>query len=70
MYTPPSYKNFGIFLRDFEEYELIAGWNGLWILKGKLIDEKLNLELNIISKSLFSLAWNFIQKPKMKISMK
>lgn len=52
MYTPPSYKNFGIFLRNFEEYELIAGPNGLWILKGKLTSKKLNFELNIIFKIL------------------
>ena len=62
MYTPPSDKNFGIFLRKWEEYELIAGWNGLWILKGKLTDEKLNYELNLISKSLFNLAWNYSKK--------
>lgn len=59
MYTPPSDKNFGILLRSFEDYELIAGWNGLWILEGKLTDEKLNFERNIISKSLFDLAWAY-----------
>ena len=56
VYTPPSPQNFSIFQRDFEDYELIAGWNGLWILKGKLKDEKLYLEMKIISKSLFELA--------------
>lgn len=66
MYTPPSDKNFGIFLRKWEEYELIAGWNGLWILKGKLTDEKLNYELNLISKSLFNLAWNYSKKKNEK----
>lgn len=59
MHTPPSDKNFGILLRSFEDYELIAGWNGLWILEGKLTDEKLNFERNIISKSLFDLAWAY-----------
>lgn len=56
MYTPPSDKNFGIFLRKWEDYELIAGTNGLWILKGKLKDEKLTFELKIISNLLFKIA--------------
>ena len=45
MYTPPSDKNFGIFSRKWEDYELIAGFDGLWILKGKLKDDKLTFEL-------------------------
>ncbi|MEE0934635.1 MAG: hypothetical protein U0L42_03085 [Methanobrevibacter sp.] len=59
VYTPPSPQNFSIFQRNFEDYELIAGWNGLWILKGKVKDEKLYFELKIISKSLFNLAFNY-----------
>ena len=59
VYTPLSPQNFSIFQRDFEDYELIAGWNGLWILKGKIKDKKLYLELKIISKSLFNLAFNY-----------
>jgi hypothetical protein len=53
MYSPPSDTNFGIFLRDFEDYELIAGNNCLWILKGKLNDEKLVEELRKKSFTLF-----------------
>lgn len=56
MYTPPSDKNFGIFSREWEEYELIACVNGIWILKGKIKDEKLSFELKIISNVLFSIA--------------
>lgn len=39
MYSPPSHKNFGIFLREWEEYELIAANDCLWILKGKYVDK-------------------------------
>lgn len=56
MYTPPSDKNFGIFSREWEEYELIAYVNGIWILKGKIKDEKLTFELKIISNVLFSIS--------------
>ena len=59
VYTPPSPQNFSILQRNFEDYELIAGWNGLWILKGKVKDDKLHFELKIISKSLFNLAFNY-----------
>ena len=45
VYSPPSDKNFGILMRDFEDYELIVGQNGLWILKAKGIDFQLNFEL-------------------------
>ena len=31
--SPPSGKNFNIFQRDFEDYELIVGRSGLWILE-------------------------------------
>ena len=31
--SPPSSKNFGIFKRAFEDYELIAGFDSFWILK-------------------------------------
>lgn len=45
VYSPPSDKNFGILMRDFEDYELVVGQNGLWILKAKGIDFQLNFEL-------------------------
>lgn len=35
VYSPPSDKNFGIVMRDFEDYELVSGVNELWILKAK-----------------------------------
>ncbi len=62
MYTPPSDKNFGIFLRQWEDYELIAAHNGLWILKGKLKDEKLNFELKINSQTLFNMVFDYYSK--------
>ena len=62
MYTPPSDMNFGIFLRKWEEYELIAGWDGLWILKGKLTDTKLNFELKTNSSILFRRVLNHFSK--------
>ncbi len=56
MYTPPSDKNFGIFSREWEDYELIAGYNKLWILKAKLKDEKLTFDLKTSSNILFRIA--------------
>ncbi len=56
MYTPPSDRNFGIFLRKWEDYELIAANDCLWILKGKLKDEKISFELKIISNALFNIS--------------
>lgn len=56
MYTPPSDKNFGIFSREWEDFELIAGINKLWILKSKLKDEKLTFELKTSSSILFRIA--------------
>ena len=53
MYTPPSDKNFGIFSRYWEDYELIAGINGLWILTWKIHDVKLVHELQETSSKLF-----------------
>ncbi len=45
VYSPPSGKNFGILMRDFEDYELVVGQSGLWILKAKGINSQLNLDL-------------------------
>ncbi|MDO5861075.1 hypothetical protein [Methanobrevibacter sp.] len=39
--SPPSYKNFNIFLRIHEDYELVGGREGLWILKAKGVHENL-----------------------------
>ena len=73
MYTPPSDKNFAIFSRKWEDYELIAWINGLWILKAKLKDEKLTFELKTNSLILFRMvldyysAYSDIQKRNEKI---
>ena len=40
-FSPPSGKNFNILLRAFEDYELIVGRDGLWILKAKRIHNDL-----------------------------
>lgn len=47
VYSPPSDKNFEILMRDFEDYELIVGQSGLWILKAKGINLQLNLNLKL-----------------------
>lgn len=53
MYTPPSNRNFGIFLREWEKYELIAAKDCLWILKGKYVDSDLVDELRKESSKQF-----------------
>ena len=35
VFSPPSGKNFRIFEREYEDYELIAGLDSFWILKAK-----------------------------------
>ena len=62
VFSPPSARNFGIFMRDFEDYELISSHNELWILKSKYNDEKLMLELNVASIELFKSAWEQANK--------
>ena len=56
VFSPPSGKNFGILMRDFEEYELIVAKRGLWILKAKCVSERLMIELNVASIELFKSA--------------
>ena len=41
IFSPPSGKDFDIINRDFEDYELIASQNELWILKAKIKDKNL-----------------------------
>lgn len=62
MYTPPSDKNFGIFSREWEDYELIAANNCLWILKGKINDDTLTFELKINSRILFNMTLDYFSK--------
>lgn len=62
MYSSPSDKNFGIFSREWEKYELISGIDGLWILKGKIKDKKLTFELKTNSKILFRMVLDYYSK--------
>lgn len=50
--SPPSHKNFRVFERDFEDYELIVGFEYFWILKAKGIHENLVNEANNTSEIL------------------
>ena len=56
VYSPPSGKNFGILMRDFEQYELISGLNELWIFKAQCVNEHLMIEFNVASIELFKSA--------------
>lgn len=51
--SSPSGKNFGILERDFEDYELIASSNELWIFKAIGTFKGLTLELRTYSDILF-----------------
>jgi len=45
VYSPPSDKNFGIFLRNFEDYEIVSSFNQLWILEAKGINQLMYVDL-------------------------
>lgn len=45
VYSPPSDKNFGIFLRNFEDYELVSSFNHLWILEAKGVNPLMYVDL-------------------------
>ena len=62
VFSPPSGKNFGILLRDFEDYELIAGYDCLWILKAKGVDIGLNVELKVYADLLLDSCQEFCRK--------
>lgn len=47
--SPPSGKNFGILMRNFEDYELIVGFELFWIFKAKGIHEDLLCPFNMFS---------------------
>jgi hypothetical protein len=51
--SPPSGKNFKILKRDYEDYELIAGFEYFWILKAKGLHEDLIEEMNDASDTAF-----------------
>lgn len=50
--SPPSGKNFGILAREFEDYELIAGYNEFWILEARGTNKDLLFELRLFSEVL------------------
>ena len=52
-FSPPSGKNFNIFQRDFEDYELIVGRGGLWILEAKGIHKELIRDVRKVSSFCF-----------------
>lgn len=58
VYSPPSDRNFGILMREFEDYELIASVNELLILKAKGVYENLMFEIKFISSLLFRAAFD------------
>ncbi len=59
VFSPPSGKNFGILMRNFEDYELIASVDALWVLKAKGVNEKLNIDLKIASNMLFNASFEY-----------
>ena len=55
-FSPPSGKNFNIFCRDFEDYELVVGRGELWVLKAKGIHENLIEDVRFSSLAFYMLA--------------
>ena len=53
---------FGILQRDFEDYELIAAINELWILKAKGVDMGLCIELKLYSRTIMHYCQKFCEK--------
>lgn len=62
VYSPPSGNNFGILLRSFEDFELIAGFDCLWILKAVDVDMKLNVELKLYADLLLDSCQDYWKK--------
>ena len=62
VYSPPSGNNFGILLRSFEDFELIAGSDCLWILKAVDVDMKLNVELKLYADLLLDSCQDYCKK--------
>lgn len=62
VYFPPSGNNFGILLRSFEDFELIAGFDCLWILKAADVDMKLNVELKLYADLLLDSCQDYCRK--------
>lgn len=62
VYSPPSGDNFGILLRNFEDYELIAGFDCFWILKAINVNMILNMELKLYADLLLASCQNIVRK--------
>lgn len=54
VFSPPSAKNFAILKGSFEDYELIASRDGLWIFKVKGVHENLGNEFKIAADTFFN----------------
>lgn len=61
VYSPPSGKNFGILMRRFEDYELVVGERGLWILKAKCVNSQLNLDLKVSALMILDSCQEFVR---------
>ena len=57
--SPPSGKNFGILMRDFEDYELIVGFEFFWIFKAKGIHEDLLYPFNMFSDAAYIFSFRY-----------
>ena len=57
-FSPPSGKNFGILNREFEDYELIAGYYSFWILKAKGIYGSIIFKFRVIANLFFNAAFD------------
>ena len=59
VFSPPSGKNFGILMRNFEDYELIAGFEYFWILKAKFVNMNLCMGLKIYAELLLDSCYDY-----------
>ena len=62
VYSPPSDKNFGIFLRPFEDYELVASVSKLWILKAKGVNPLIYVDLKEGTKDILKYCGEYCDK--------
>ena len=56
IFSPPSGKDFNIFKRGFEDYELIVGFEHFWIFKAVGVHEYLVSQMKIASEAFFNSA--------------
>lgn len=62
VYSPPSDKNFSILLRSFEDYELVASVEGLWILKAIGINPILNMDFKFYAERILEICQEHCDK--------